>query len=133
MLNRSGIKRETYASGNQILADIKSQYSVGVVVSSAIGVTVGQKKIVKAGTPITGSLDARSTPFTAAVTSGTAPNETSTAIGVLLQDIDVTDGNANGTLLLSGVVNKSRLDTATKALITAPVQKVLTGIRFISL
>lgn len=133
MLNRDGIRKETFLDDPQILANVELQYSVGVVISSTLGVTVNGRKIVKAGTPITGSLDARTTPWTAAVTSGTAPDEVSTASGVLLHPVDVTDGNANGTVLLFGFVNKSRLDTATKNLITAPVEKALTGIKFISL
>ena len=66
MLNNTGIKKETYGSGNQILFAVEHQVSMGIVVDQTVGVTVGNKKIAKAGTPITGSLDARETAFTAA-------------------------------------------------------------------
>ena len=92
-----------------------------MVVSSALGVADGAKSIVKAGTPVTGSLDARTTPFTAAVTTSGASN----AVGVLLHDVDVTNGNANGTLLIFGFVNTNRLASTVQALITSEVKTAL--------
>ena len=120
MLNKSGITKTQYGAPRQILANVELQYSVGVVVAAAVGVTVGTRKIAKAGTPLTGSLDARTTPFTAAVTT-----DPSNAVGVLLHDVDVTDGPANGTLLLFGFVNKARLESDVAAKITAPVATAL--------
>ena len=79
MFNKSGISRTSYGNINQILVNTEFQLSVGVVVSSALGVADGAKSIAKAGTPVTGSLDARTTPFTAAVTASGASN----AVGVL--------------------------------------------------
>lgn len=128
MLNRTGIKKETYASGNQILFNVEHQVSVGVVVDDALGVTEGDKKLVKAGTPLTGSLDARETPFTAASGSGAANN----AVGVLLHDVDVTDGDGNGTLLIFGFVNTNRIDGTTAAKITADVKSALPLITFMA-
>lgn len=128
MLNRTGIKRETYASENQILFNVEHQVSVGVVVDDALGVTEGDKKLVKAGTPLTGSLDARETPFTAASGSGAANN----AVGVLLHDVDVTDGDGNGTLLIFGFVNTNRIDGTTAAKITADVKSALPLITFMA-
>lgn len=74
MLNRDGIRQVAYASPRQILANVEMQVSVGCVVSDAAGVTIGSRKIVKAGTPVHGNLDARTTPFVAETTtdSGTA-------------------------------------------------------------
>lgn len=119
MFNQSGITKTTGAAPVQILANVELQYSMGVVVSQAAGKDINGKKIVKAGTPLTGSLDARATAFTAAGEAN--------AVGVLLHDVDVTNGNANGTLLLFGFVNTNRLDSATKALITAGVKTALKG------
>lgn len=123
MLNQSGIKKTTYGAPRQILANVELQHSVGIVVAQAVGVDVSGRKIAKAGTPVTGSLDARTTPFTAAVTAG-EPAE-SNAVGVLLHDVDVTDGAANGTLLIFGFVNKSRLEADVLAKVTAPVATAL--------
>lgn len=120
MFNKSGFTKTTGAAPVQILANTELQHSMGVVVAQ--GTTTADangRKIVKAGTPMAGSLDARTTAFTQA-TDGTA-------VGVLLHDVDVTDGNANGTLLIFGFVNTNRLDTATKALITDEVKTALKG------
>lgn len=119
MFNKSGITKTSGAAPVQILANVQLQHSMGVVVAQSAGVDVNGKKIVKAGTPLTGSLDARATAFGKA--SG------ANAVGVLLHDVDVTSGNANGTLLIFGFVNTNRLDSATQALITADVKSALKG------
>lgn len=133
MLNNTGIKTEKYGATNQILFAVEHQVSMGVVVSKDLGVAVGTKKIVKAGTPITGNLDARTTAFTAAVTSGgdSAP-KTSNAVGILLHDVDVTVDDNNGTILLFGFVNTNRIDTTTKAKITDEVKAALPMIKFVA-
>lgn len=76
-------------------------------------VTAGSdgKKIVKAGTPLDGDITKRETAFTK--TAGTKP------VGVLLHDVDVTDGNANGTLVLAGCVDLLKMDSDVQALYTA--------------
>lgn len=125
MLNNTGIKKETYGSGKQILFAVEHQVSMGIVVDQSVGVTEGTKKIAKAGTPLTGDLDARGTAFTAATTS-----TDSNAVGILLHDVDVTvDGN-NGAILLFGFVNTNMIDGTTKAKITADVKKALPMIKF---
>lgn len=130
MLNNTGIKTEKYGATNQILFAVEHQVSMGVVVSKDLGVTVGTKKIVKAGTPITGNLDARTTAFTAAATSGTP--EKSNAVGILLHDVDVTVDDNNGTILLFGFVNTNRIDATTKAKITDEVKAALPMIKFVA-
>lgn len=114
----SGFKKTTGVTPNQILFCTEPQVSVGITVSDS-GVTANSegKKIVKAGTPLTGNLEARSTAFTAAGTSD--------AVGVLLHDVDVTEGAENGTLLIFGFVNLNRLDSSTAALITSDVKTAL--------
>lgn len=118
-----GVKHESYGHRPQILANVEHQWSVGVVVDASAGVQVGSKKVVKAGTPLTGSLDDRTTAFTKA--SGAAS-------GVLLHDVDVTEGNNNGTMLVFGFVNTNRLDDDVKALITDAVKTSLGMIRFLA-
>lgn len=119
MLSQSGINKETFGAPVQILANAQIQMSVGVVVSNAGAVVVGNKKVIKAGTPLTGSLEARNTAFTAAGEAN--------AVGVLLHDVDVTNGNGNGTLLIFGFVNIDRIDKTTQALITSGVKSTLSG------
>ena len=130
MLNQTGVRKETYGNTNQILFAVEHQVSMGVVVSKALGVAEGTKKVVKAGTPLTGNLDARTTAFTAA-TAGSS-TEASNAVGVLLHDVDVTTGNANGTLLLFGFVNTNRVDATTKAKLTDIVKAAMPMIKFVA-
>ena len=130
MLNQTGVRKETYGNTNQILFAVEHQVSMGVVVSKTLGVAEGNKKVVKAGTPLTGNLDARTTAFTAA-TAGSS-TEASNAVGVLLHDVDVTTGDANGTLLLFGFVNTNRVDATTKAKLTDIVKAAMPMIKFVA-
>lgn len=130
MLNQTGVRKETYGNTNQILFAVEHQVSMGVVVSKALGVAEGTKKVVKAGTPLTGNLDARTTAFTAASAGG--DSQASNAVGVLLHDVDVTTGDANGTLLLFGFVNTNRIDATTKSKLTANVKAAMPMIKFVA-
>lgn len=122
MLNRSGITKETAVAPSQILFNVQNQMSVGVIVDKTVG-TAGEdgRKIVKAGTPLNGDLTARGTAFVA------AKDTSNPAVGVLLHDVDVTDGDANGTLLIWGFVNLNRMDSTTAGLITATRKTELAG------
>lgn len=122
MLNRSGIIKETAVAPSQILFNVQNQMSVGVIVDETVG-TAGEdgRKIVKAGTPLNGDLIACGTAFVA------AKDTSNPAVGVLLHDVDVTDGDANGTLLIWGFVNLNRMDSTTAGLITATRKTELAG------
>lgn len=123
MLNQSGIKKTTGAAPVQILFNVQNQMSVGIKLAKNFtgAVTENGRKIVKAGTPLNGDLTARGTAFVAAADT-TAP-----AVGILLHDVDVTDADANATLLIWGFVNLSRVDATTAALITATRKTELAG------
>ena len=121
MLNNTGIKKTTYGGPVQILFNVQNQMSVGIRVDDAYSVTRDGRKIVPAGTPLSGDLTARTTAFVKAV-DNTAP-----ATGVLLHDVDVTEGDANGTLLIWGFVDLNKVDSATAALITATRKTELAG------
>lgn len=127
MLNNTGIRKEKYGVSNQILFSTEHQVSMGVTVAQSVGVTEGGRKIAKAGTPITGNLDARETAFTAATDTAD-----SNVVGVLLHDVDVTVADNNGTILLFGFVNTNRLDSAIKAKITENIKKALPMIKFVA-
>lgn len=122
MANR--IKTTTAVNVNQILFNTDPQVSVGILVSNS-GIDAGSdgKKIVKAGTPLTGSLEARGTAFTKASTTEGVSN----AVGILLHDVDVTAGSENGTLLIFGFVDLNKVDTTTAALITSEVKTAVKG------
>lgn len=119
MLNYTGVKKATYGAPSQILFNVQNQMSVGVVVSNAAYVTEDGRKIVKAGTPLAGDLKARNTPFTKATDDS--------VVGVLLHDVDVTDGNGNGSLLIWGFVNLDRLDDTTAGYIDSTIEDALAG------
>ena len=111
MLNRDGISKTTYGAPRQILANVDLQSSVGCIVPQTLGVAVGAKKIAKAGTPIKVDLMNRQ--------NAVAKADGTTAMNaVLLHDVDVTAGNANGTALVFGFVNLNRVEADVVTLIT---------------
>lgn len=130
MLNNTGIKKESYGNVEQILFAVEHQVSMGVVVDQSCGVAVGNKKIAKAGTPITGNLDERTTAFTPA-TAGSVGTQ-SNAVGILLHDVDVTSADNNGTILLFGFVNTNRIDEETKKKLTTYVKAAMPMIKFVA-
>lgn len=123
MLNKSGITTTTAAAPTQILADVSLQMSVGCIVAASLQATAndGARKIVKAGTPIKIDLSNLQTPAAAPTTTPAAASgaTASDMNAVLLHDVDVTNGNANGTALLFGFVNLNRIDTTTAAKLKA--------------
>lgn len=123
MFNRSGITKTTAVTPNQIDAFPRFTVAVGAVIDDGYYVTRGDKKIVPAGTPLYGDLTARTTAFVKETTSTNVSN----ANGILLHDVDVTGGDANGTVMIGGYVNLDRLDSTTAALITEYVIAALKG------
>ena len=117
MANR--IKTEVAVNVNQILFCTDPQVSVGIMVSDT-GITAGDdgRKVVKAGTPMAGDLEARGTAFEKASEG---------VVGVLLHDVDVTEGAENGTLLIFGFVDLNKVDAETAALVTTNVKTALKG------
>lgn len=121
MLNQTGIKKTTYGGPVQILFNVQNQVSVSIRVDDAYSITRDGHKVVPAGTPLSGDLTARNTSFVKAV------DTTHPATGVLLHDVDVTNGDANGTLLIWGFVDLTKVDSTTAALITATRMTELAG------
>ena len=114
MLNSTGTKTENFGNRTQILADVGNQSSIGCVVDATVGITVGSSKIAKAGTPVRIDLMGASKQATLATASVAMT-------GVLLHDVDVTNGNNNGTALLFGFVNINRIEADVQTLITTAV------------
>lgn len=125
MFNKTGIKKTTGAAPVQILFDVQNQVSVSIVVDDGYSVTRDGRKIVPAGTPLSGDLTARETAFVKAA------DTSNPATGVLLHDVDVTDGDTNGTLLIWGFVDLNKVDSTTAALITATRKSEMPSIKFL--
>ena len=133
-MNKSGITTQTASTPGTILFASEPKLAVSAKLANT-GLTADSngKKIVKAGTPIAGSLDARGTAFTVATTTkvkiaaansaGTSAEvkevDSSSAIGVLMHDADVTDGTQNVAVLLFGYVDKAKVTTTVATAIAA--------------
>ena len=97
MFNKEGIQQQSYAAPRQILANVDLQSSLGCRVLQAAGVTVGTKKIVKAGTPVYGDVFERKTGFAAETTEDTSTK------GVYTVQI-TTAATAGDKITIEGVV-----------------------------
>ena len=131
MLNQAGIKKSSYVSTNQILFNTDPFVAVSIIVDATLGVAdpATGRKIVKAGTPLTGDLTKREMAF--AEVNKASDSLASDAKGILLHDVDVTTGDANGTLLIFGFVNIDRIDTTVMEKNDEYVQEALKGIYFL--
>lgn len=120
MLNRSGITNVKYGAHTQILANVELQSSVGCVVPKTLGVAVGSKIIAKAGTPV--NIDLMNlnnvVKAPAAAETGGTSKPAVPMNAVLLHDVDVTSGNANGAALVFGFVNVNRVESDVATAIT---------------
>ncbi len=95
----------------------KGDYTTVPIKVSATGVEANAagKKIVSAGT-VLGAALANDNGAVAASTAATDnSNNPTPAEGILLYDVDVTDGKADGVLLVRGVVDASELGAAVNA------------------
>ncbi len=131
MFNNTGITKVTGAAPVQILFNVQNQMSVSIVVDDGYSVTRDGKKIVPAGTPLSGDLTARDTAFVQAKDATAGQQDGKAATGVLLHDVDVTNGDNNGTLLIWGFVDLNKLDSTTAALITATRKSEMKNITFL--
>lgn len=127
MLNQTEIKKSSYVSTNQILFNTDPFVAVSIIVDDALGVVdpATGRKLVKAGTPLAGDLTKRETAFVAV--NEASASVASDAKGILLHDVDVTTGDANGTLLIFGFVNVDRIDATVMAKNDEYVKKALDG------
>ena len=115
MLNQTGVETRPYGAPEKtILVDPLNSTAVSIEVANT-GVTADSegKKIIKAGTPVYGSLRARNTAFTISGASGAKP------AGVILHDVDVTDGKKNSQIVIFGTIDVSKVDSAVAATLIA--------------
>lgn len=125
------IKTTTYGTEKDILIAPELAFSLSVIVGNT-GVTAGTdgRKVLKAGTPLTGT----ASPYVnrqTVLTKGT-PSSSVTCYGVLLHDVDVTDGNKNTQMLVDGYVDYLKLDTTVQTILTTAVQAYLPRILFVN-
>lgn len=104
------IKKQSYGNRKEILIAPELAFSIGCIVSGTGIEAVNGKKILKAGTPVGGAdvLTNRQ-----AVLS----QNTDAPVGIILHDVDVTDGDENATLVLKGQVDLLKLDDDVKTLV----------------
>ena len=113
------IKKTSYPNNpKQIMLADSQMVSFGVVLSNeGISANAEGRKVVKAGTPLAGNIKARNTAFKKA--SGEH------AVGICLHDVDVTEGNANASLVVFGFVDLEKVESDVVALITEEVETAL--------
>ena len=111
------IKSQSYGNRKEILIAPELAFSIGCVVSGAGIEAVNGRKILKAGTPVGGAdvLTNRQ-----AVIS----KNTDAPVGIVLHDVDVTDGDENATLVLKGQVDLLKLDEDVVTLVNTAKSKL---------
>lgn len=125
MLNQSEVRITSGATRKTILFDEKNSTAVSCIIgNTAVEANENGRKIVKAGTPLTGDLKDRTVAFT---TTADASN----VVGIAMHDVDVTAGSANGAVLIFGTVDYSKLDNSVQTALTAEIEKALKMIQFI--
>ncbi len=120
------IVKETFGAPEKHILIANNSYMVTLgaqVTNTGVDADDEGKKILRAGTPLAGDITKRGTAFTK--TNG------SSAVAVLMHDVDVTAGAENATIILAGCVDLLKLDAATKALITSDVVTALPRIIFV--
>lgn len=132
MLNQTGIKKVSAFTEKTILIAPELAFSMSCKVANT-GLTADStgKKIVKAGTPLAGNLEARNTAFTVAKDTTAESVTSSNATCMLLHDVDVTEGNANAQALIFGFVDTGKLDTDVVSKLTASARAALSKITFV--
>ena len=134
MLNQTGVKVTHGTTRKTILVDEMNSTALSCMVANT-GVTADTtgKKIVKAGTPLAGSLLARGTAFTVAkdTTGSDGAPTTSDAVGILLHDVDVTAGTANAQVVIFGFIDVNKLDSDVVTKLTDAAKSNLKMIQFV--
>lgn len=124
------VKTKYPKNPKQIMLADSQMVSFGVVVDNT-GITADSngKKILKAGTPIYGDIEARNTAFVKSTETAGSEGKpgTNNAVGILLHDVDVTNGKENGVIVLFGFVDLDKLEEDVFKLITDAVKTALNG------
>lgn len=108
---------------NSILAINDGKVAVGGIISSNGASTVNGRQIISAGTIVGGPNN-----FLNDDNAVLNIANDSTAQGVLEHDVDVTDGNASGTVIIEGYLNPKKMPSVP----TSDADKALTKITFMN-
>ena len=108
----SNVEIDSTVSKDILLAPHLAFTISAIVGSTGVTNNAEGRKVIPAGTPVGGTTSVLATRSTVLQVTNTNSNGAN-AQGVLLHDVDVTNGNANGTLLINGFVNTNRLTSAT--------------------
>ena len=112
-------------SQRQILANVAKQNSVGCIVPKSLAnIVENGKSYVAAGTPCIIDLENRNSP-------AKSPDSVSTVNAVLLHDVDVTQGNNNGTALIHGFINIEALSDEAKVSILNIKSEISSLLKFV--
>ena len=110
-----------------VLLNPDNAFEIGVQVgNTGVSADSNGRKIIKAGTPVGGTVSALETRNTVLSVTNTSSNGAN-AQGVLRHDVDVTNGNANATMIVRGEVDSSKCPT-----IVAEAKTALTHIIFVN-
>lgn len=122
------VKRTIYdAPELDVLLNPDNAFQIGVQVGNAgVSADANGRKIIKAGTPVGGATSVLVTRNTVLTVTNTSSNGANSQ-GVLRHDVDVTNGNANATLIVRGEVDLSKCPT-----IEATAKTALTHIIFVN-
>ena len=110
-----------------VLLNPDNAFEIGVQVgNTGVSADSNGRKIIKAGTPVGGTVSALETRNTVLSVTNTSSNGAN-AQGILRHDVDVTNGNANATMIVRGEVDSSKCPT-----IVAEAKTALTHIIFVN-
>ena len=123
MLNQSGITITSAVAEKNILMAPELAFAISCKVANTGVTAVGGKKVVKAGTPLYGSLVARDTAFTVSGAENASP------VGVILHDVDVTSGTKNAQVCTFGFVDVNMLEAAVATALTAATPAGITLVK----
>lgn len=103
------LERTKTVNVKQILAFTDPRAAVGAQISDEGVTAVNGKKVIPAGTPVGGDNSTFEDEKTVLKVTNNAADGAKTQ-GVLQFDVDVSNGTANGSVLIFGFVNEFRLD-----------------------
>lgn len=118
----NSVKSKNYSNEKQILIAPELAFTIGCLVgNTGVDADSNGKKIIKAGTPVGGATSVLTNRQTV-LTKGA-----SNAQGVVLHDVDVTDGDGRATLVVAGYVDLYKLDSDVVSIVsdaTATLSKI---------
>lgn len=106
------VKRTVFdAPSLDVLLNPDNAFEIGVLVgNTGVSADSNGRKIIKAGTPVGGTVSVLETRNTVLSVTNSSSNGANSQ-GVLRHDVDVTEGNANATLIVRGEVDSSKCPT----------------------